>query len=54
MFTYAEKNSANDMKTPWEKDVQNIGIAIGQDISTELGTRMLMVIPDPTHIQEII
>ena len=54
MFTYVEKNSAGEMRTTWEKIVQNIGITLGQDISTELGMRTLMVIPYPTHSKEIL
>ena len=42
------------MQTTWEKAVQNIGIALGQDISTELQTRIIMVIPDPFDSQEIL
>ena len=42
------------MQRTWEKVVQHIEIAIGQDISMELQTRTLMVIPEPTHIQEIL
>ena len=44
MFTYREKNSADKMQTTWEKTVQNTGIVLGQDISTEFQTRTLMVI----------
>ena len=54
MFTYGENNSADKMGTAWEKAVQHIVIALGQDISTEFRTRTLMVIPDPTHSQEIL
>ena len=54
MFTYGEKNSVDEMQRTWEKVVQHIEIAIGQDISMELQTRTLMVIPEPTHIQEIL
>ena len=42
------------MWSTWEKVVQHIGIALGQDISTEFLTRTNMVIPEPNHIQEII
>ena len=35
-------------------DVHQILISIGQDISTRLQTRILMVIQDPTHSQWII
>ena len=51
MFTYGEKNSADEMQTTWENDVQHIGIAFGQDISTEVQTRTIMVIKEPTYIQ---
>ena len=54
MFTYREKNSAEEIQTTWEKVVQKIGIDIVQDISTELETSTLMVIPEPTHSQEIL
>ena len=54
MFTYIENNSANDIQTTRENAVQNIEIAIGQDISMEIQTRMLMVIPEPSHIEEIL
>ena len=42
------------MRTTWDKVVQHIGISLGQDISTEFRTRTLMVIPNPTHSQEIL
>ena len=54
MFTYGEKNSAKNMRTTWEKAVQHIGIALGQDISMEFRTRMLMMIPEPIKSQEIL
>ena len=54
MFTYGEKNSADEMETTWEKAVQHIGIALDQDISMEFQTRTLMVIPEPNHSQWII
>ena len=54
MFTYGEKNSADEMRTAWEKAIQNIGISLGQDIITELWTRELMVILEPTLSQEIL
>ena len=54
MFTYEEKNSADEMQTTWEKAVQHIGISMGQNISTELRTRTLMVLPKPTYSQEIL
>ena len=34
MFAYGEKNSTNEIWTTWEKVVQHIWIALGQDIST--------------------
>ena len=43
MFAYTENSSANDMKTTREKAIQNIGIDIVKDISTELRTRTLML-----------
>ena len=42
------------MQTTWEKAIQNIEIYIGQDTSKELQTRMLILIPDPTHSQEML
>ena len=54
MFTYKEKNSADEMQTTQEKAVQNIEIALGQDISTELQTSTLMVIPETNKSQEIL
>ena len=42
------------MQTTWEKVVQHIGIAIGQDIITYLQTRMLMVITEPNHSHDIL
>ena len=54
MFAYKEKTSASAMQTTWEKAIQNIGIALGQDISTELEKSMIMVILEPIHSQEIL
>ena len=54
MFKYGKKNSADEMRTTWEKFVQHIGIDLGQYTSTELRTRKIMVIPEPTHSQEIL
>ena len=54
MFTYIENKSANDIQTTRENAVLNIEIAIGQDISMEIQTRMLMVIPETSHIEEIL
>ena len=54
MFTLEGKNSADVMRTTWEKVVQHIGISLYQDISTELRTRALILIPAPTHSQEIL
>ena len=51
MFKYGEKNSAEEIRTTWEKVVQHHGIALCQDISTELRTRTLIVIPETTHSQ---
>ena len=42
------------MRITWEKAVRHIGIGIGQGISMELQTRTLMVIPEPTHSEEIL
>ena len=42
------------MQTTWENSVQHIEIALGQDISTELQTRELMAIPQPSHSQGIL
>ena len=52
MFTYEEKNSADKMRTTWERAVQHIVIYIGQDISKELWTRTRMVVLEPTHSQD--
>ena len=54
MFTYMKENSAVGMRATWEKFVHHIGIDISQDISTELWTRIMMVIPDPVHSQYIL
>ena len=54
MVTYGEKNSAKQMQTTWEKAAQHIGIAIGQDISKKLQTRMIMIIPETIHSKEIL
>ena len=54
MCTYGDKNLADYMWTTWEKSIQNIGIDFGQEISTELQTRMLMVILEPKNSKEIL
>ena len=54
MFTYGEKNSADEMWKTWEKVVQHIVIALVQDICVELQTRTLMGIPDPNHSQDVL
>ena len=35
MFTYGEKNSAEEMRTTRKKAIQHIGIYLGQDIIME-------------------
>ena len=37
-----------------KRPFKNIGICLGQDITTEIRTRMLMVIPEPTYSQKIL
>ena len=54
MLTYGEKNYADKMQTTWEKAVQHIGIYLGQYISTEFRTRIIMVIPEEVHSQDVL
>ena len=42
------------MQTIQEKEFHHIVMYIGQKINTELQTVMMMVIPEQTHIQEIL
>ena len=54
MFTYGDKKSADGIQKTWERSVQHIGIFFVQDIITELQTRIIMVITQPIHSQEIL
>jgi hypothetical protein len=42
------------MRTSWEKLVQHIGTAYGQDISNELTNRMTVTIAEPVHAPAVI
>ena len=49
VFDYGQKNSADQMRTSWEKLVQYVGTTYGQDISNELTNKAAVTIPEPVH-----
>ena len=53
VFDYGMKGAADQMRTSWEKLVQYVGTNYGQDISNELQNTTTVVIPEPTHSDEV-
>lgn len=48
-FHHGSKNSADLMRTSWEKVVQYVGTKNGMDISNELENKVTLVIGEPQH-----
>ena len=53
VFDYGTKGAADQMRTSWEKLVQYVGTNYGQDICNELQNTTTVVIPEPTHSDEV-
>ena len=49
VFDYGQKNSADQMRTSWEKLIQYMGTNYGQDISNKLQNKMVVVLVEPIH-----
>ena len=49
VFDYGQKNSADQMRTSWEKLVQYVGTNYGQDISNELQNKAIVALTEPVH-----
>ena len=49
VFDYGQKNSADQMRTSWEKIVQYVGTTYGQDISNELQNKAIVALTEPVH-----
>ena len=47
MFDYGQKYAVILMRITWEKLLKYVGATYGQDISNELHSRGIVVIPEP-------
>ena len=54
VFDYGHKGAADQMRTSWEKLVQYVGMNYGQDISNELQNKTTVILPEPTHTDNVI
>jgi hypothetical protein len=54
VFDYGQKNSADQMRTSWEKLIQYVGTNYGQDISNELQNKMTVTIVEPVYTPEVL
>jgi hypothetical protein len=53
VFDYGQTNSADQMRTSWEKLVEYVGTTYGQDISNELQNKQVVTIAEPQHTPEV-
>jgi hypothetical protein len=53
VFDYGHKGAADQMRTSWEKLCQHVGSEYGQDIANELQNKTEVVIPEPTHSDDV-
>ena len=54
VFDYGHKAAADEMRTSWEKVVQCVGTACGQDISNELQNKGYIIVTEPIHSQAML
>ena len=54
VFNYGQRDSADQMRTTWEKVVHHTGTVFGNDISMELLTRTETVIPAPEYTPAVL
>ena len=52
VFEYGQKESADQVRTTWDKVVQYSGTIYGHDISNELQNKKTLVIQEPEYSQD--
>jgi hypothetical protein len=53
VFDYGQNNSADQMRTSWEKLTQYVGITYGLDICNELTNKAQVTLSEPGHTQVV-
>jgi hypothetical protein len=53
VFDYGQNNSADQMRTSWEKLTQYVGITYGLDICNELTNKAQVTLSEPAHTQAV-
>jgi hypothetical protein len=54
VFDYGQKSAADQMRTSWENIVQYVDTNYGQDISNELQNKIIVVLIDPVHTDDVL
>jgi hypothetical protein len=54
VFEYGQKSAADQMRTSWEKLVQYVGTNYGQYINNELQNKVLVVLTEPVHTEDVL